>query len=215
MTAPTYEQVAALFEQHAGPAAPALTRVLRETFHDPEEQRVAMLKYLHQAIDTTVPLDGYDAVKKAQALRNQLETLEVGEPAGSATEAVAAGIEPQVASPAITKFGDGATRPIQWFDRIFEQEGLNTADVAVASYLWRRAGKRLVCWPKQDDIAKACHVEVRTVNYALERLKALGAVTWKKASFRGPNTYTLHPPEKWTPNECANRQHRTRRKCHQ
>jgi hypothetical protein len=95
--------------------------------------------------------------------------------------------------------------PIKWFDRLFEHPGLNLYDVLVGAYLWRRAGKTMECWPRQNEIAKACHIERKTANRAVGRLTKWGLIEMKHRRSQQPdgkitamsNKYRLIPPEQW------------------
>src|SRR5262249_19888427 len=98
------------------------------------------------------------AVEEGQAIRAALDAWDRGEswpertpehppPAapivGGGSDAVPpTAVTTTVPQPAATELARGASRPIEWFDGIFEQPGLTAEDVAVASYLWRCAGKK-------------------------------------------------------------------------
>jgi len=98
-------------------------------------------------------------------------------------------------------------KPIKWFDGLFGHPELTVYDVAVGAYLFRRAGKSMDCWPKQSDIAKACHIGRDTVIAALGRLTKLGMIDAKRrrrsdgTKFTSTsNKYRLLPPEQWVSN---------------
>lgn len=97
------------------------------------------------------------------------------------------------------------SKPIKWFDGLFEHPGLTVYDVAVGSYLYRRAGKSLECWPKQEQIARACHMTRKAVRAAVARLVKLGMIESNRRRRRASegritstsNKYKLLPPESW------------------
>jgi hypothetical protein len=99
------------------------------------------------------------------------------------------------------------SKPINWFDGLYEHPGLKASDVLVGSYLFRRAmGKGWpVCWPGQDAIAKACRLDRKTVSSALRRLEARKMIESRqrrRARGRGQfsslsNEYHLLPRAGW------------------
>jgi len=141
----------------------------------------------------------------APARLHELLPAPIGQTAASAPPAITGGSGVVDATADVTALparpeqlaGPAGSRPIYALDAIFEHQGLTAAAVLVYLYLWRRAGKKMVAWPKQETMAKACRLRRQTVNRATARLGELGIITWSKGTFGGNNVYTILPPEVW------------------
>ena len=73
-----------------------------------------------------------------------------------------------------------------WLD----EAGLTAADFRVLANLWRRAGRRGVCWPAVSSIARTCRLDLKTVWAVLRRLEAAGFLRRQK-HYRNANEYVL------------------------
>ena len=66
-------------------------------------------------------------------------------------------------------------------------------DVRVLVHLWRRAGKKCICWPSAPSIARTCGLNRDTVWDSLARLEKTGFLTRRK-HYRNANEYLLTIP---------------------
>jgi len=125
----------------------------------------------------------------------------------SPAPAVQAPEAPAMPTPFAQIVAEPPSKPISWFDGLYEHPGLKASDVLVSSYLFRRAmGKGWpVCWPGQDAIAKACRLDRKTVASALRRLEARKMIESgqrRRATGKGKfsslsNEYHLLPRTGW------------------
>jgi hypothetical protein len=104
----------------------------------------------------------------------------------------------------VSASSSGAGQPPRgWaeFNALFERRDLTTEDKAVYLYLWRRAGRRMSCWPSLHTIARAASVERKTVLVVLKRLREKMLVVWATEPLPGQggrrNVYTLIPVSHW------------------
>ena len=174
-----YAAVASLFKTRFGPGVYA--HLVGQT-PDEAARRAEMLQALRQAVEAAlkpaVPGVWVDPTKvaEAQVTSALLAAMENGA-APASTPAPASVPEVERFSPASPALAATGTKPtakaegtrFAELNAIFELTGLTVQDVAVYCYLWRRAGKSMVCWPSLDNIAKACRVQKRTVLRSLKR----------------------------------------------